>query len=1808
MWLLTKTGNRPESISGAIRRASVSLASLSVAALLFAGALDIPVRAQKSTDAEKTLIDKAKALESRGRPDIAVQVWQQILLSDPNNSQALEGVARDYRLSGNSAASDEALEKLRKINPGNPNINSIQGLTSNKTRDARLSQAGALAKAGNAEGAMRIYREYYGDHPPDGDIALAYYETLYATASGKQQAITAMRAAAARNPGDQRFIVTLGRMLTYSASTRQEGIRILREHQDNVDAQNALRQALVWDSDNPASAAELREYLKTHPSDSDLQGRLVQNEAKLKEMNSGIARTPEERAAFAALNAHKLTEAESRFQALLDKDAANGRAAAGMGFLRMQQQNFGAAISYLVQAEQNGFRDHTVVEGLATSRFWYTMGEASLSMDVNKLDVAAEKYRAALEMRPRSPEALQGLAGVYSKNEQYGDAATIYQQILRLQPGSPDAWRGLFLSTARSHQNRQALAILQRMPAGVHGNLNRDPEFLQALAGIYQAEGRDADAQKTLALALSLPFPDSGAELKTGTRLQYAGILMQARRYDQAAELYKQVINDDTSSLPAWMGLVTAEHQLQHDNAAIGYVEKMPPETYQTALNDPGFLSMLGSMYAQSNQFEIAQTLLERAAKLQSPPSLSVQIQLASIYLQRNDTARAYDLYHQILEAHPDNLDAWRGLIGTLQLTHRDKEALEEIKLIPADIRKQLESDVQFQQSEASLYANAGDTTNAIALFNSVQRHYASLRQQPPADIDIQSAYLLYNTFNDKELYNALMRLGARTDLTNAQRETIQGLWANWSVRRSAAAFDAGNTARALDILTAAIQAFPDNLAVRKAVAGGYLRAGKTKESLELFKSIDFQDAAASDFQGAIGAALAANDKAQAEIWLRQALDRYPNDASILASAARFEQARGDAGRAAEYWRASLAAMPQVSPTDRLAHELNHPEALKSNQRPATPSDLASLLNPDMPQTGANSPAERARLAPLPAYGHDPYDPSAPVVVTPQTRSQYAPPRSATSGYSVPTTTTQPIPQSELNTAAPAPVAPVASLPTPFRDTTASEAPDSSHPQLPPPPAFSTRSTAPKAHSSSSGTAHVTTGNQSSTTAKPGATHHARPRSTSSDSNYQGQMNLPPAGEPVRNTSPYTVPGSRTAPQPAPAQPKTVPVYPQLVPQSLPELRKPSADAPRMQTQNQAPAAGSTAPRTVDPAAYNGLRLSTEPLNPRAAQAQALFNGETDAQLNPGFSIHYLPNASAGGVNLPPAQQMPGQGSVAAAYSNAQYTPSAQDAAAGAYSAPKQAQPVPTQPIANQPIATQPVQPQLQPEPQTTPQPQPTAARQPALTGKRKRRRAQPSGPAVPTLVTAPGEQQQPPAPQLPVADTAPAQGTQSTSTTGLTDQELEERNLPPLRGPWFRITHKPPTQLSPREEAEQQLRQIEGGYSGWLGGTGTIAHRTGNAGYDNLTTLEAAFEASVPLSTRARLTIIAKPAFLDAGQADGTAIVTLTSGTVAEPFGTGAGTDGGATDPSANPPQQQNAAGIGGEAQLTFGNLAIAGGYSPYGFQVSNWTARANWRPNAGPFTFSFNRDSVKDTQLSYAGLRDPYSSTQVYPGNVWGGVMANAFNVQYARGDLVSGFYAGAGGQYITGVHVVENRRIDGSMGAYFRVFADPERGSLNVGVNFFAMHYTTNLLGFTYGLGGYFSPQAYFLGNVPITWSGHRGTRLHYTVLGSFGVQAFSENKEPLFPLDSAIEVGYSNPSLPSLTSVGANYDLRAQAAYAVHDHWFVGGFASANNSRDYTTGSAGFFVRYLFRSQPSTVAGPTGLFQTDDAHPLRPLTVP
>ena len=2000
---------------GALRRVTIVAGCLLLAPQM--GLAQNKSAAPNSSGARAILVEKAHALESRGRPDMAIQIWQQILLSDPRSTEALAGLAGDFKLMGSIDKSSDALQRLRKINPNDPNISKIEALASSSSQSDQLRHAGELARQGKTDDAMRIYRGLYGDRPPDGDIALAYYQTLYGTANGKQQAVAAMRGLADRNPSDSRYAVALGVMLTYDAKTRAEGIRILKAHPNDSDAQAGLRQALVWGSANPASAPELRQYLKEHPQDTELSGQLKKNEHKLAQMNSGIARTPAERAAFQALNAHKADQAERLFSLLLDKDPKNGRVAAGMGFLRMQQGNFAGAVSYLGQAEQDGYKTRAVEDALTTSKFWLIMGEATQAIEINQLEVASARYRAALVMRPNSPDALSGLAGLLTKQQQYGSAANVYEQLVKMQPNSTAAWRGLFLAYARDNRNQRALDLSGRIPAPVKAALAKDPEYLRTLATIYRAEDRDADAQRVLALALTLPFPGNGTSLKQDTKLEYAGILMEVKRFEQAGGLYAQILNDDPTNLAAWMGMVSAHHQLGQDTQAVADVQKMPPATYEAAIADPAFLQMLGAIYQQANQLEMAQGLLERAAKQQSvgggQPTVALQLQLAGIYLARNNTARAYDLYQEILRLHPDRVDAWKGLMDALLATNRNGEALKQLALIPEPIRKQLDADIDFVQSEASLYASVGDTAHAVEYMNRVQAHYSKLKTQPPSAVEIQIAWLLFNTGNDRQLYPELMRLGGRGDLTFAQRETVQKIWANWSVRRAGMAMDNGDVRRAVDILDSASQAFPDNLDVRKAVAGGYAMVGRTKQSLKLYKTIPMQDATAGDFEGAVGAALAANDKTQAEIWLRQALERYSRDPAILTLAARFEQARSDYQRAADFYRASLAAMPPGSPTARLAHELHYPEQDLRAHRAVTAADLQHLLDPNY------EPFQKTtKLPPLPAYGPDPYSGPAPAPST----TQSAPPEPevpnahlsrqaaharyfgnarlirvsspASPSASGPPSQPQELTSSQISANPPHSLASdaykglVFSLMANGRNTEAldeiAKIPPDVRRQLEVdiefvqgeaslyaaigdiPRATETlsrvenfyllhRADAPAGLEVQHAWLLYDTANDrglyplllrldqradlsaaqrteldslwadfavrrafmafdngnlargvmilqaasqqypdnmnvrkavAGAYAKIGkaqeavALFKAMPMDNATPGDMQGAIGaalaapdlaqaeawlrqalgrfptdprilgmaarfeqargnnqraadywraalaaMPPGSAAEKLDSGFGyAPGSFKAPAPGdlkrlvdprndpPQKTDKLPPLPSFLdsPSRAPvtpqqNLSVPDNDPlPLPPVSSLIPAPGPIPTPTLR---FNprdtSLRITSQPVDSIPTQPQSA--AQTGAQQGSEVQIRAIPNATAN-----PPGQLNGVLSYSAPagevqFIDAQYTPSAQDAAAGAYSAPKQ------------PAAEPQLQPRaLQAQCATQASPCKPAAAKKKVASKRaakstSKSAASPAPAPTQTLGTAEPAQQDQQQSQIPASSSLePAQPALTTpapdaSDTGLTDEELQQRNLPPLRGPWIRL-QRAPHPIDPRAEAEMQLRSIESGYSAWFGGAGIVNYRSGALGYDHLTALEAPFELSTPLGYNSRFTIVARPVFLDSGQADGSSnlmVQEIVAGKstlmqIPQPFGTLVNT-------ATTPPAQQNAAGIGGEVQLAFPHLALAGGYTPYGFLVATFTGRAQWKPGDGPFTFNFVRDPVKDTELSYSGLRDPGSSSASYPGNIWGGVIANQGNVQFAHGDAESGLYFGVGGQYLTGYNVEKNIRIDGSGGAYWRLKTVPEYGNLSIGANFFAMHYTHNENAFTYGMGGYFSPQAYFLANMPVSWAGHYETRWHYSVVGSFGVQGFQENLTPLFPLagQSAYEIALNNPMLPAKTSVGPNYDLRGQVAYQIGPHWFAGGYFSANNSRDYNSVSAGFSIHYMFRSQPSTAAGPTGLFPIDGLRPFR-----
>src|SRR5208337_2662824 len=273
-----------------------------------------------------------------------------------------------------------------------------------------------------------------------------------------------------------------------------------------------------------------------------------------------------------------------------------------------------------------------------------------------------------------------------------------------------------------------------------------------------------------------------------------------------------------------------------------------------------------------------------------------------------------------------------------------------------------------------------------------------------PASLEVQHAWLLYNLKDDVALYPLLVRLDARQDLTPDLRLQLETLWAEWAVRRADDAMKNGQLVRGVEILQAASQDYPDNMTVRLAVAGAYARVGRSQEAVTLFKSLNMNDASVGDFQGAITAALSANDMAQVEAWLRIALGKFPNDPIILGLAARFEQARGNNERASAFWRAAIAAMPPGTGVKSLDYGLVMPPG--TTYRTPGPGDTKHLLDPRLnPNIAPNVAPSVEQLAPLPSYKPQ-ITTQAPVLAP--SRPATAPPPQATA----PSTEPLPLPPS----------------------------------------------------------------------------------------------------------------------------------------------------------------------------------------------------------------------------------------------------------------------------------------------------------------------------------------------------------------------------------------------------------------------------------------------------------------------------------------------------------------------------------------------------------------------------------------------------------------------------------------------------------------------------------------------------------------------------------------------------------------------------------------------------------------------------
>jgi hypothetical protein len=309
-------------------------------------------------------------------------------------------------------------------------------------------------------------------------------------------------------------------------------------------------------------------------------------------------------------------------------------------------------------------------------------------------------------------------------------------------------------------------------------------------------------------------------------------------------------------------------------------------------------------------------------------------------------------------------------------------------------------------------------------------------------------------------------------------------------------------------------------------------------------------------------------------------------------------------------------------------------------------------------------------------------------------------------------------------------------------------------------------------------------------------------------------------------------------------------------------------------------------------------------------------------------------------------------------------------------------------------------------------------------------------------------------------------------------------------------------------------------------------------------------------------------------------------------------------------PSGNESYAGVGILGGYAYGDFTGQIGTSPLGFPVTNLIGNAAYAPKFLDDTLTVRieglRQPVTDSVLAYAGTHASLAAANAFaPGafgtnSTWGGVVKSGGRITAFYDDQMYGAYGGAGYAELTGENVADNSVIDALAGAYFRPWKT-DNWAIRTGVSVYYANFDKNLSGFTFGQGGYFSPQNYIALTFPVEYTGHDGP-WSWLASAALGVQHYNADSSPIFPNNPAAQLALeSTPGglsfLGGATHTGPAFNLRGQIEYAIDNTLSIGAAASFDNGNSYDQGIAKIYLRKTFdwfapvaiKSDPQSIVG-------------------
>lgn len=260
-----------------------------------------------------------------------------------------------------------------------------------------------------------------------------------------------------------------------------------------------------------------------------------------------------------------------------------------------------------------------------------------------------------------------------------------------------------------------------------------------------------------------------------------------------------------------------------------------------------------------------------------------------------------------------------------------------------------------------------------------------------------------------------------------------------------------------------------------------------------------------------------------------------------------------------------------------------------------------------------------------------------------------------------------------------------------------------------------------------------------------------------------------------------------------------------------------------------------------------------------------------------------------------------------------------------------------------------------------------------------------------------------------------------------------------------------------------------------------------------------------------------------------------------------------------------------------------------------STFVGSADWRHTASARAYGVRvyAEPVRDSILSYVGLRDP-ASNQAWGRVVRRGVGADGYTAvgRWSLGG--SATLENLQGQSVAGnTHVAVAASLGRDLGV-------PSMRYFSIGPGLGYEHYDRNLSSFTWGQGGYFSPQQFASAGLSLAFLTEEGRRFVARGRVSVGWQSVRQDASGCFPMPAPISVSASTCSTGYAASRSSGWGSSSEfdAAYLLTPGWEVVGNLGWRTGPAYRDRALFIGLRYNFGARG-------GLFADDLSGVLRSL---